>query len=117
LLGSALARSQEATLKASFPTEFDAVLLGKSRDAGQFKADDGTAIEYPDAYELAFESSDGLAQTCRVSVKQLDEAADFDVAKTAKYTPLRVIGDVQVRDNGGFFKPTTVRLAKPTSAS
>jgi hypothetical protein len=104
-------------MKASFPTEFDAVLLGKSRDAGEFKSDDGTAIEYPDAYEFAFESSDGLAQTCRVSVKQLDEASDFDVAKTPKYTPLKVIGDVQVRDNGGFFRPTQVRVAKAPTAS
>jgi hypothetical protein len=103
---------QEATMKASFPTEFDAVLLGKSRDAGEFKDDGGSAIKYSDAYDLAFESSDGLAQTCRVSVTHLDDCADFDVAKLPPYTALHVIGDVQVRDNGGFFRPTKVRVAQ-----
>ncbi len=104
-------------MKASFPTEFDAVLLGKSRDAGEFKDEGGSAIKFPDAYELAFESSDGLTQTCRVSVTHLDDCADFDVAKLAAYTPLHVIGDVQLRDNGGFFRPTQVRVAKVPSAS
>lgn len=104
-------------MRASFPTQFDAVLLGKSRDAGEFNADDGSAIKYPDAYELAFESSEGLTQTCRVSVTALDKAADFDVAKAAKYTPLRVVGDVQVRDKGGFFTPSKVTVAKSTPAS
>jgi hypothetical protein len=112
-----LPKLQEATMKASFPTEFDAVLLGRSREAGEFKDDSGSEIKYPEAYELAFESSDGLAQTCRVSVTHLDECSDFDVAKTPKYTPLHVIGDVQVRDNGGFFRPTQIRVARPPAAA
>lgn len=97
-------------MKASFPTEFDAVLLGRSREAGGFDTPDGR-VEFGDAYELAFDSSDGLTQTCRVGLKALDEAADFDVSKAAKLTPLHVIGDVQVRDQGGYFRPTQVRLA------
>jgi hypothetical protein len=104
-------------VKASFPTEFDAVLLGKSRDAGEFDTADGDKIAYGDAYELAFESSDGLTQTCRVSLKALDESADFDVTKLAPYTPLRVVGDVQVRDNGGFFRPTQVRARSVKAAA
>lgn len=97
-------------MRASFPVQFDAVLLGKSREAGDFQADD-RKVEYPDAYDLAFESSDGLTQTCRVSVTHLDEAADFDVAKLPKMTSLRVVGDVHLRDDGGSFRPTTVRKA------
>ncbi len=104
-------------MKASFPTEFDAVLLGKSRDAGEFKDVSGSAIKYPDAYELAFESSDGLAQTCRVSVTHLDDVADFDISKLAPYTPLHVIGDVQLRDNGGYLRPTKIRVASAKAAA
>jgi hypothetical protein len=101
-------------MRASFPTQFPAVLLGKSREAGSFKADDREVI-YPDAYDLAFESSDGLTQTCRVSLRHLDEAADFDVAKEPKLTELHVVGDVQVRDDGASFRPTQVRRAKPVA--
>jgi hypothetical protein len=104
-------------MKASFPTEFDAVLLGKSRDAGQFEDGSGTSIKYPDAYEIAFESSDGLAQTCRVSITHLDQCADFDISKLAPYTPLRVVGDVQLRDNGGYLKPTKIRVASHPAAA
>jgi hypothetical protein len=105
-------------MKASFPTEFGAVLLGRSREAGEFKDDSGSSIKYAAAYELAFESSDGLAQTCRISVTHLDDVADFDIAKLAPYTPLHVIGDVQVRDNGGYLRPTKIRVASsPASAS
>jgi hypothetical protein len=104
-------------MKASFPTEFDAVLLGKSRDAGEFKDDTGSSIQFPDAYELAFESSDGLAQTCRISVTHLDQVTDFDIAKLAPYTPLHVVGDVHVRDNGGYLKPTSIRVASRPAAA
>lgn len=101
-------------MRGSFPTEFEAVFLGKSREAGSFDTPDGE-VKYGDAYEFAFDSSDGLTQTCRIGVKQLDEAADFDVSKLDRFTPLHLVGDVHVRDNGGFFKPTTVRLAKPAA--
>lgn len=103
-------------MRASFPTEFDAVLLGKSRDAGEFKTGDGDSIRYGDAYDLSFESSDGLVQTCRVSITALDEAADFEVVSAPRLTPLRVVGDVQVNDKGGYFKPTQVRRANASSA-
>lgn len=102
-------------MKASFPTEFDAVLLGRSREAGGFDTPEGR-VEFGEAYDLAFESSDGLAQTCRVALKALDEAADFDVLKTSKLTALRVVGDVQVTDKGGYFRPTQVRLATAKAA-
>lgn len=95
-------------MRASFPVELDAVLLGKSREAGEFQADD-RKVEYPDAYDLSFESSDGLVQTCRVSLTHLDAAADFDVTKLPALTRLRVVGDVNVRTDGASFKPTTVR--------
>lgn len=98
-------------MRASFPTQFVAVLLGKSREAGSFKADD-REVSYPDAYELSFDSSDGLVQTCRVSLKHLDEAADFDVTKAAPYSHLDVIGDVQVREDGATFRPSQVRLVR-----
>lgn len=98
-------------MRASFPVEFMANLLGKSREAGEFVAD-GETINYPDAYELSFESSEGLTQTVRVSAKQLDEAADFDIAKLPKFAALAVRGDVNLRDNGGSFRPTEVRLVK-----
>ena len=104
-------------MRASFPTEFDAVLLGKSRDAGEFKTGDGDSIKYADAYDLSFESSDGLVQTCRVALTALEEAADFDVVKASKLTPLRVAGDVQVNDKGGYFRPTRVRLVTPSKAA
>lgn len=102
-------------MRGSFPTEFEAVFLGKSREAGSFETPDGE-VSYGDAYEFAFDSSDGLAQTCRIGVKQLDVAADFDVTKLDRYTALRIVGDVHVRDNGGFFRPTTVKLAKTPAA-
>lgn len=98
-------------MRAAFPTEFDAVLLGKSREAGSFDTPDGE-VKYGDAYELAFDSSEGLAQTCRVSLKQLDAAADFDVEKTARLTPLKVRGDVSVNGDRVSFRPTEVRRAK-----
>jgi len=99
-------------MRASFPVEFEANLLGKSREAGEFKTTDGDTVSYGDAYELSFENSEGLTQTVRVSVKQLDEAADFDITKAAKFAALRVRGDVSLRDGGGSFRPTEVRLAK-----
>lgn len=98
-------------MRASFPCAFSAVILGKSREAGSFQADD-REVSYPDAYELSFESSDGLIQTCRVSLKHLDEAADFDVAKAPPLTAVDVVGDVFVNEKGGTFRPTQVRLAK-----
>jgi hypothetical protein len=101
-------------MRASFPTEFDAVLLGKSRDAGSFKTTDGDEISYGDAYDLSFESSDGLVQTCRVSVKQLHEAADFDVVKQSKLTAVHVRGDVNVGERSSF-RPTEVRLKAPAA--
>jgi len=103
-------------MRASFPTEFDAVLLGISRQAGGFDTPDGR-VEYGEAYEMSFESSEGLAQTCRVGLKALEAASDFDVVKTPKLTLIRVVGDVQVRDDGGFFRPTQVRLAQPAKSA
>lgn len=99
-------------MRASFPVEFDANLLGKSREAGEFKTTDGDTVSYGDAYELSFENSEGLTQTVRVSVKQLDEAADFDIARLPKFAPLKVRGDVTLRDGGGSFRPTEVRQVK-----
>lgn len=95
-------------MRASFPTQIDCVLLGKSREAGEFEREAGVKISYGDAVDLAFESSDGLSQTCRVTVEALDKAADFDVLKTPKLTQLRVVGDVNIRDDGGSFRPTKV---------
>ena len=98
-------------MRAAFPTEFDAIILGKSREAGSFDTPDGE-VKFDDAYDLSFDSSDGLNQTCRVSLKQLDKAADFDVAKVEKLTRVRVIGDVQVSDKGGYLRLTKVTQAK-----
>ncbi|HWM64798.1 MAG TPA: hypothetical protein VNP96_12520 [Solirubrobacterales bacterium] len=96
-------------MRAAFPTEFDAIILGKSRESGSFNAPDGE-VKYGEAYDLAFDSSDGLNQTCRVSLKQLDEAADFDVQKAGRFCAVRVVGDVQVNDKGGYLRLTSVRL-------
>ncbi|HEX3173979.1 MAG TPA: hypothetical protein VHQ43_07160 [Solirubrobacterales bacterium] len=96
-------------MRASFPTQFDAVILGKSREAGSFDTPDGE-VKFGDAYELSFESSDGLTQTCRVALKQLDAAADFDVQKAGAFTAVQVVGDVQVSDKGGYLRLTSVRL-------
>lgn len=96
-------------MRASFPTQFDAVILGKSREAGSFETPDGE-VKFGDAYELAFDSSDGLAQTCRVSLKQLDEAADFDVQRAGRFTSVQVVGDAQVSDKGGYLRLTSVKL-------
>jgi hypothetical protein len=96
-------------MRAAFPTEFNAVLLGKSREAGSFDTPDGE-VKFGDAYDLAFDSSDGLSQTCRVSLKQLDEAADFDVQKAGRFVSVQVVGDVQVSDKGGYLRLTSVRL-------
>lgn len=96
-------------MRASFPTQFHAVILGKSREAGSFDTPDGE-VKYGDAYELSFDSSDGLTQTARVSLKQLDEAADFDVQKAGRFTAVQVVGDVQVSDKGGYLRLTSVRL-------
>jgi hypothetical protein len=95
-------------MKAAFPTAFDAVFLGKSRNAGEFQAADDQKVSYGDAYELAFESSEGLTQTVQVTVKALDEVAQFDVAKLPKLTTLRVEGDVFVNDGRTSFRPSKV---------
>ncbi len=102
-------------MRASFPTQFLGRLIGKSREAGSFKTPDGE-VAFGDAYDIAFEDSNGLVQTARVSVKALAEAADFDVTKTPAYTEVQVVGDVQVRDDGGYFRPSSVRLAKAQRA-
>jgi hypothetical protein len=99
-------------MRASFPVEFRANILGKSREAGDFKTTDGDTIEYGVAYDLSFESSEGLTQTVRVGYTALAEAADFDVSKQPKFTQIQVRGDVHLRDNGGSFRPTEVRLVK-----
>lgn len=95
-------------MRASFPTRFHGVLLGKSRESGEFDRDDGVKVSYGEAYDLSFEDSNGLAQTVRVSVEALDKAADFDVTKLPKLTLLDVTGDVFVRDDGATFKPSKV---------
>src|SRR6187397_2353633 len=95
-------------MRASFPTHFNAVLLGKSRNAGEFEKGEGVKIQYGDAYELAFESSEGLTQTVRVAVDALDKAADFDIEKLPKLTGLQVTGDVFVNDDRVSFKPVKV---------
>jgi hypothetical protein len=103
-------------MRASFPVELEAFFLGKSREGGEFTTTDGDKVEYGEAVDLSFDSSEGLTQTVRVAVKQLDDAADFDVLRVDKFTPLLVIGDVHIRDNGGSFRPTEVRLAKVAAA-
>ena len=100
---------------ASFPVEFDAFLLGKSREAGSFDTDDGSTVSYGDAYDLRFESAAGLAQVVRVSINQLDEAADFDVKKLALFAPLHVVGDVSIGDGRGSFRPVQVRQVSATA--
>jgi hypothetical protein len=97
-------------MRASFPTEFNAVILGKSRESGKFEDNEGVEVTYGEAYELSFDSSDGLTQTCRVSLKNLDEAADFDVQRAGRYTAVQVVGDVHVTDKGGFLRLTSVKL-------
>jgi hypothetical protein len=99
-------------MRASFPTAFVGALLGKSRERGEFEKGDGVKVSYDDAYLIGFENSDGLTQTVQMSLKQLDDAADFDVAKAPAYTQVNVRGDVRIYDDGGAFKPTEVRLVK-----
>lgn len=99
-------------MRASFPTAFVGVLLGKSRESGSFDKGDGVTVNYDDGYLIGFENSEGLTQTVQVSLRALEEASDFDVAKAAAYTGVQVRGDVRVYDDGGAFRPTEVRLAK-----
>lgn len=98
-------------MRASFPTTIEAVLLGKSREAGEFQADDDRTVTYGDAYDFSFESSEGLAQTIRVSSKSLVELG-ADPAKLAKLTVVKMVGDVHVHEKGGFFRPTAVYPVK-----
>ena len=97
-------------MRASFPTEFNAIILGKSREAGSFEDGQGVEVNYGEAYDLSFDSSDGLTQICRVSLKNLDEAAEFDVQKAGRFCAVQVVGDVQVSDKGGYLRLTSVRL-------
>lgn len=98
-------------MKASFPVEFTGHLLGKSREAGEFETPEGK-VSYGQAYEITFESSEGLTQTVRVGQQALDKAADFDVAKAPKFTPIHVRGDAHITDQRGSFRPTEVRVVK-----
>ncbi|OJU85741.1 MAG: hypothetical protein BGO11_11855 [Solirubrobacterales bacterium 70-9] len=92
--------------------QFDGNLLGKSREAGAFDTADGR-VEYGDAYELAFENSEGLTQTVRCTLKALDEASNFDVAVQPRFARIRVVGDVAIGGNRpGSFRPSEVRLLK-----
>lgn len=100
-------------MRASFPVEFVGNFLGKSREAGDFVSD-GEKISYGDAYEVAFESSEGLTQTVRIAEKAFDDAGDFDVRKCPKFQALQVLGDVNLRDSGGSFRPSQIRLVKPS---
>jgi hypothetical protein len=95
-------------MRASFPTEFDAMFLGKSREAGSFDTPDGEEVKFGDAYDFSFESSDGLAQTCRIGIKQLDKASEVDFSSLERFTAVHIVADVQVSDRGGFLRPTTV---------
>jgi hypothetical protein len=101
-------------MRTSFPVQFVGNLLGKSREAGSFPdRTTGEVIEYGDAYEIAFENTEGLTQTVRCSLKALDDACDFDVVKAPKFAPVTVLGDVAIGDNRpGSFRPAQVRLAK-----
>lgn len=100
-------------MRTSFPVEFLGNLLGKSREAGEFTTNEGDAVTYGDAYELAFENSEGLTQTVRCALKALAEACDFDVSKAPKFAPIHVVGDVAIGDGRpGSFRPVQVRLAK-----
>jgi hypothetical protein len=104
-------------MRASFPTAFTGFLLGKSREAGEFEKGDGVSVKYGDAYEIAFESSEGLMQTCRVGFKALQDAADFDIGKAPKMAPITFRGDVNVRDDGATVRPTEVKLAQAAKAA
>jgi hypothetical protein len=101
-------------MRTSFPVQFLGNLLGKSREGGDFvDRTTGEKIEYGEAYELAFESSDGLTQTVRCALRALDEAADFDVTKAPKFQPVSVRGDVAIGDGRpGSFRPSEVRIVK-----
>ncbi len=101
-------------MRTSFPVEFDAFLLGKSREAGSFESDDGT-VTYGDAYDLKFESAAGLTQVVRVSINHLDQAADFDVNKLPLFAPLHVVGDVSIGDGRGSFRAVQVRQVGATA--
>lgn len=101
-------------MRTSFPVEFSGHLLGKSREGGEFvDRTTGEKVEYGDAYEIAFQNSDGLSQTVRCALRALDDAADFDVTKAPKFQPVRVRGDVAIGDGrAGSFRPVEVRVVK-----
>jgi hypothetical protein len=101
-------------MRTSFPVQFSGHLLGKSREGGEFvDRTTGEKVEYGEAYEIAFENSDGLSQTVRCALRALDEAADFDVTKAPKFQAVLVRGDVSIGDGrAGTFRPTEVRVAK-----
>lgn len=96
-------------MRSSFPTEFDGMFLGKSREAGSFDTPDGE-VKFGDAFDFSFESSDGLAQTCRIGARQLAQAADFDFDTLERFTAVHIVGDVQVSDKGGYLRPTSVSV-------
>ncbi len=100
-------------MRTSFPVQFQGNLLGKSREAGNFTTDGGEEVSYGDAYELAFENSEGLTQVVRCKEKHLKDACDFDFAKQPKFAAVTVLGDVSIGDGRpGSFRPVQVRLAK-----
>lgn len=101
-------------MRASFPTAFHGVLLGKSREAGSFRADDDREVNYGDAYEVSFESSEGLTQTVRVTGEAIRDACGKDPASLSKFQQLAIKGDVIVNDSRVSFKPTEIQLPKPS---
>ncbi len=104
-------------MRTSFPVQFAGHLLGKSREAGEFQdRSTGEKVEFGEAYEIAFENSDGLSQTVRCALGALADAADFDVTKAPKFQPVVVRGDVAIGDGrAGSFRPTEVRVAKASA--
>jgi len=94
--------------------QFNGNLLGKSRESGDtVDRESGEKIEWGEAYEIAFENSEGLTQVVRVALRVLDEVADFDVRKAPKFQAISVLGDVGIGGRGsGYFRPTHVRVLK-----
>src|SRR4051812_28640124 len=100
-------------MKASFPTAFKGHFLGRSRNAGGFDSPDGR-VDYGAAYEIAFESSEGLSQVVQVSDKQFIEAGDGrNPENVPRFTEVEVEGDVNINTDAGrsSFRPTSIKLA------
>jgi hypothetical protein len=101
----------ELNMKAAFPTSFAAVYMGREREAGSFKDDEGVNVSYGEKYLFAFENSQGLTQTVSITDERLRKVG-VEPADLEKLQRLQIVGDVVLSDRGGgYLVPTEIVFA------